>query len=96
MKTITKKHIISQISKEKRLDPKVVQLVIQEFFSEILEKLKDGDRFEFREFGVFETVIRKQKIGRNPKKPDAPIVIPKKRIARFTPGQKIKELIARS
>lgn len=44
MKTITKKHIISQISKEKRLDPKVVQLVIQEFFSEILKKLKDGDR----------------------------------------------------
>lgn len=96
MKTITKKHIISQISKEKSLDPKIVQLIIQEFFIETLESLKNGDRLEFRDFGIFETVVRKKKIGRNPKKPDVSIVIPEQRVAKFTPGQKIKELVSKS
>ncbi len=78
---------------EKGLDSKTVQLIIQEFFSEIIESLRNGDRLEFREFGVFETVIRKKKIGRNPKKPEVSIVIPETRIAKFTPSQKMKALV---
>ncbi|MCB1082338.1 MAG: integration host factor subunit beta [Chlamydiia bacterium] len=96
MKTITKKYLISQIARTQGLDPKTVQMIVQEFFTEILENLKKGDRFEFRDFGVFETVVRKKKIGRNPKKPDVPIEIPEKRTARFVPGQKMKTLVSKS
>lgn len=70
--------------------------MIQEFFSEILKSLKNGDRLEFRKFGIFETVVRKKKIGRNPKNPDVSIVIPEQKIAKFTPSRKMKELVSKS
>jgi nucleoid DNA-binding protein len=48
---------------------------------------------EFRDFGVFEIVERKQKIGRNPKNAAVPIVIPARAAVKFTPGKKMKELV---
>jgi len=48
---------------------------------------------EFRDFGVFEVVKRKQKIGRNPKNASVPIIIPERRAVKFTPGKKMKNLI---
>jgi len=57
------------------------------------EYLSDGDRLEFRDFGVFEVVKRKQKIGRNPKNASVPIVIPERRAVKFTPGKRMKHLI---
>jgi nucleoid DNA-binding protein len=55
--------------------------------------LARGDRLEFRDFGVFEIVERKQKIGRNPKNAAVPIVIPARPAVKFTPGKKMKKLI---
>jgi integration host factor subunit beta len=48
---------------------------------------------EFRDFGVFEVVERKQKIGRNPKKAEEPIVIPARNAVKFTPGKKMRKRI---
>jgi nucleoid DNA-binding protein len=48
---------------------------------------------EFRDFGVFEIVERKQKIGRNPKNAAVPIVIPARPAVKFTPGKKMKKVI---
>ncbi len=55
--------------------------------------LAKGDRLEFRDFGVFEIVERKQKIGRNPKNAEVPIIIPARQAVRFTPGKKMRKLI---
>ena len=55
--------------------------------------ISDGDRLEFRDFGVFGVVKRKQKIGRNPKNASVPIIIPERRAVKFTPGKKMKGLI---
>ncbi len=35
----------------------------------------------------------KQKIGRNPKKPDEAIIIPQRRVAKWTPGKKMRQHI---
>lgn len=59
----------------------------------IIECLGNGERLEFRDFGVFEVVERKQKIGRNPKKADVPIVIPARQVVKFTTGKKLDELL---
>jgi nucleoid DNA-binding protein len=56
----------------------------------MIEVLTRGDRLEFRDFGVFEIVERKQKIGRNPKNPSVPITIPARKAVKFTPGKKMK------
>jgi len=93
MATITKKKLINEISRRRGLHPNEVRMVVQSFLDCMTEYLSDGDRLEFRDFGVFEVVKRKQKIGRNPKNAAVPIVIPERRAVKFTPGKKMKSLI---
>ena len=91
--TMTKKKLINSISQEKGLHPNDVRHVIQAFLDKMTDSLSEGDRLEFRDFGVFEVVERKQKIGRNPKKAAEPIVIPARNAVKFTPGKKMRKKI---
>lgn len=93
MATITKKKLIQVISQQRGVHPNDVRNVIQSFLDAMTEYLAKGDRLEFRDFGVFEIVERKQKIGRNPKNAAVPIVIPARQAVKFTPGKKMKKLI---
>jgi nucleoid DNA-binding protein len=78
MATITKKKLVHSISQDKGLHPNDVRSVMQAFLDLMVDHLASGDRLEFRDFGVFEIVQRKQKIGRNPKNASVPIVLGKK------------------
>ncbi len=91
--TMTKKKLINTISQEKGIHPNDVRHVIQAFLDKMTTCLQGGERLEFRDFGVFEVVQRKQKIGRNPKKAAVPIVIPKRNAVKFTPGKKMRQMI---
>ncbi|MBS0655574.1 MAG: HU family DNA-binding protein [Verrucomicrobia bacterium] len=91
--TVTKKQLINAISQEKGIHPNDVRNVIQAFLDKMTERLSEGDRLEFRDFGVFEVVERKQKIGRNPKNAAVPILIPARNAVKFTPGKKMKGAI---
>ncbi len=93
MATITKKKLIQTISQARGLHPNDVRNVIQAFLDAMTDRLSQGDRLEFRDFGVFEVVERKQKVGRNPKNAAVPIVIPARRAVKFTPGKKMRKLI---
>jgi len=93
MTTHTKKKLILQISQEKGIHPNDVRNVIQAFLDAMTDCLAEGNRLEFRDFGVFEVVKRKQKIGRNPKNASVPIVIPERHAVKFTPGKKMREMI---
>lgn len=91
--TMTKKKLINSISHDKSIHPNDVRHVIQAFLDKMTECLSGGHRLEFRDFGVFEVVVRKPKIGRNPKKAEQPIVIPARLAVKFTPGKKMRKLI---
>ena len=91
MGTITKKKLIHSISQTKNMHPNDVRSIIQAFLDTMTDSLSHGDRLEFRDFGVFEVVERKQKIGRNPKNAAVPIVIPAKKAVKFTPGKKMRK-----
>lgn len=91
--TMTKKKLINSISQERALNPNEVRQVIQSFLDKMTKTLAKGDRLEFRDFGVFEVVERKQKVGRNPKNAAVPIIIPARHAVKFTPGKKMKKLI---
>ena len=93
MATITKKHLIQLISQKLGMHPNEVRNVVQAFLDGMTDTLSRGDRLEFRDFGVFEIVKRKQKIGRNPKNAEVPIVIPERKAVKFTAGKKMKKLI---
>ncbi len=93
MTTVTKKKLIQVISQERSIHPNDVRNVVQAFLDVMTKFLSQGDRLEFRDFGVFEIVERKQKIGRNPKNAAVPIVIPARLAVKFTPGKKMRKLI---
>ncbi|MFT4552117.1 MAG: integration host factor subunit beta [Chlamydiales bacterium] len=93
MATVTKKKLIHTISQKKGIHPNDVRNVIQAFLDTMTEYLSNGDRLEFRDFGVFEVVERKQKIGRNPKDAAVPIVIPARSAVKFTPGKKMRQQV---
>ena len=93
MATVTKKRLINEISQEKGVNPTDVRNVIQAFLDKMTDCLSTGDRLEFRDFGVFEVVVRKRKIGRNPKNAAVPIVIPERSAVKFTPGKRMRRMI---
>lgn len=93
MGTITKKYLVQVISRKLGLHPNEVRAVIQALLDELTDSLSKGNRIEIRDFGVFEIVLRKQKIGRNPKKAAVPIVIPARKAVKFTAGKRMKELV---
>lgn len=93
MATKTKKQLISKIAAKTNQHPNEVRAIVQSFLDEITECLSCGDRLEFRDFGVFEVVTRKKKIGRNPKNAGIAIVIPERQAVKFTAGKKMKSIV---
>lgn len=91
--TVTKKALISKISHKCGTHPDEVKPIVQSTLDCIIYYLSCGKRLEFRDFGVFEIVTRKKKIGRNPKNATVSIVIPERKAVKFTPGKKMKNLI---
>lgn len=94
--TMTKKRLINSISQDKGIHPNDVRHVVQAFLDKMTDSLSKGDRLEFRDFGVFEVVERKQKIGRNPKNASVAIIIPARLAVKFTPGKKMRKCIENS
>lgn len=93
MATITKKKLVQIISQDLGLHPNDVRNVIQAFLDRTTDYLAHHDRLELRDFGVFEIVERKRKIGRNPKNPSVPIVIPARLAVKFTSGKKMSKMV---
>ena len=92
-RTMTKKKLVNLISQDTGIHPKDVHHVVQEFLNKVTHCLSKGERLEFRDFGVLEVVVRREKIGRNPKKPKIPIKIPRGLREKFTAGKKMRRLI---
>lgn len=93
MATMTKKKLILTIAQNHKMHPNNVRNVIQSFLDAMTEALAEGDRLEFRDFGVLQVVNRKPKIGRNPKNASVPIHIPARKAVKFTPGKKMRNQI---
>lgn len=93
MGTIPKKNFAHEIGMKLGIHPKDVQLIIQGFLDSVSNHLINGDRIEIRDFGVFKTVMRKQKVGRNPKEASISIVIPERKVAKFKAGRRLSKLV---
>jgi integration host factor subunit beta len=67
-----------------------VKRVVQQFLDEIVNELGRGNRLEFRDFGVFETKLRKARKAQNPKTLE-PVAVPEKRTVKFKVGRLMKQ-----
>ena len=90
---MTKRDLVVRIADETGLIQKDVYAVIQKSLNYIVEALEEGDTVEFRNFGVFEVRERKQRIGRNPNKPENVVTIPARKVVKFKPGKIMRERI---
>ena len=90
---MTKRDLVMRIADETGLIQQDVYAVIQKSLDYIVEALNEGDTVEFRNFGVFEVRERKQRIGRNPNKPENVVTIPARNVVKFTPGKIMREKI---
>ena len=87
---MTKRELAVKIAEETGLTQVAVKEVVQKFLDYILEARARGEKLEFRNFGVFESVYRKPRIGRNPQKPQNTVQIPGRYVVRFKPGKEMK------
>ena len=93
MATITKKELIDRISDSTNGRRVQVKKVLQQFLDEIVNELGRGNRLEFRDFGVFETKLRKARKAQNPKTLE-PVEVPEKRTVKFKVGRLMKQKLA--
>jgi len=93
MATITKKELIDRIADNASQRRVQVKRVVQQFLDEIVNELGKGNRLEFRDFGVFETKLRKARKAQNPKTLE-PVEVPEKRTVKFKVGRLMKQKLA--
>ncbi len=90
MATVTKKELIDRIAEETGAKRVLVKRIVQSFLDNIIDELGNGNRLEFRDFGVFECKIRAARRAQNPKTLD-PVDVPAKRTVKFKIGRLMKE-----
>ena len=94
MKTITKKDLVDRIAEHSDSKRVVVKKIIQRFLEEIIHELGEGNRLEFRDFGVFEVRARAARTAQNPKTMEK-VQVPSKRTVKFKIGRLMKERLHR-
>ncbi|MBX3387025.1 MAG: integration host factor subunit beta [Phycisphaeraceae bacterium] len=90
MATITKKELVDRIAAKSGCKRTDVKQVIQTFLDELIDELGNGNRLEFRDFGVFECKERASRVAQNPKTLER-VTVPPKRTVKFKAGRLMKE-----
>lgn len=90
--TITKKELVNRIADQTGQTKVVVKDILQKFLDEIIDELSQGNRLEFREFGVFEVRERAARRAQNPRTLEK-VEVPAKRVVKFKVGRTMREKV---
>ena len=89
-KTVTKKDLIERVAEhtgQKRVD---VKRTVQALLDQIIVEVGEGNRLEFRDFGVFEVRERAARMAQNPKTLER-VPVPPKKTVKFKAGRLMKQ-----
>jgi len=86
---MTKADLVDLIYERVRTSKKEAGKVVEEIFSIIREKLRDGEKVKISGFGTFAVNNKNARRGRNPQT-GAPITIDSRRVLSFEPSQVLK------
>ena len=89
MRTVTKKELTDRIADTTKAQRTLVRDIVQQFLDEIVEELSNGNRLEFRDFGVFEVRIRKPRMAQNPRTLER-VRVPARSTVKFKVGRLMK------
>lgn len=86
MATTTKKDLIDRIAEQTDQKRTTVQRTVQAFLDNVIRELGEGNRLEFRDFGVFEIRERAERMAQNPKTLER-VPVPAKKTVKFKVGR---------
>ena len=92
MATVTKKELVARIAAQTRQTKVVTKDILQRFLDEIINELAQGNRLEFREFGVFEIKERPPRRAQNPRTLEK-VDVPAKRVVKFKVGRVMRTCV---
>jgi len=92
MTTVTKKELVARIAAQTGQTKVVTKDILQRFLDEIIDELAQGNRLEFREFGVFEIKERPPRRAQNPRTLEK-VEVPAKRVVKFKVGRLMKKRV---
>ena len=84
-----------EISNELGMTQREVFNVLQSFINHVTVNLSNGDEVVLRNFGTFQVMETKAKVGRNPRHPEREVTIPPRAVVKFRPGKEMKEKVAK-
>jgi integration host factor subunit beta len=90
MATVTKKELIDRIADSTGTKRVTTKRIVQGFLDAVIDELSNGNRLEFRDFGVFEHKDRAARVAQNPKTLEQ-VRVPPKRTVKFKMGRLMKE-----
>lgn len=93
--SMSKHDFAVKIANETGITQSLVADIVQKTLDSIADELASGKTIELRNFGVFEVVVRKARVGRNPKNPQKDVVIPECVRVKFRTGKEIKARLAK-
>ena len=98
MSAITKRDLILLITQRlteqgTSIQQQDVAAVLQTFIEGVTDSLSSRNSVILRNFGSFEVRDYRQKIGRNPKSPANPIIIPARVGVKFKPGKNLADKV---
>lgn len=90
---LTKRDIVLRIYEDERnqYPQREVKDIVQQTLEAIGEAIASGQNVELRNFGVFQLQIRKERVGRNPKRPETDVMIPERAVIKFKPGKELRD-----
>ena len=90
--TVTKRDLVQRIADQTGQTKVLVRDIVQHFLDEVSMELVQGNRLEFRKFGVFEVRHRPGRIAQNPKTLEK-VEVPPKRVVKFKVGNILKKRV---
>ena len=91
MPNLTKREIVLEVYRKSGFPQKQIVDTVQQTLDIIQRALANGRNVELRNFGVLEVQVRKQRVGRNPNKPELTVVIPQRAVVKFKSGKILKQ-----
>ena len=85
--------LVAEVSRRTGLSKADVARAVDAAIDSIRDSVVQGERVTLADFGTFERRHRNQRIARNPRKPDVPIVVPARDLPAFTPGKEFREQV---
>jgi len=89
---LTKKNIINSVFMQIGFPKKVIEEILNDIITLIIESIKKDNKLKITNFGTFILKKKKQRIGRNPKTKEEKI-IKERNVVIFKPSKDLKKFV---